>query len=219
MPVLEKQKYELFAIGVARGLSPANAYLQVYPQAKGAAGSALRLTRNAKIAKRIAELQDLARNGLPDISQMEIAIMERDGQCRMKYERWVDLGTRKADLEKIKAERAAIMMDPAHNIISKMGGAAKFAGISTGLMVLNMKMLGKTAVPELELDTALLGELRAINRERSALESEIAQLMGFLKPINLNIDARTQTQINNDNRVQVQIVKMVASPADEKGQW
>jgi hypothetical protein len=217
MPVLEKQKYELFAIGVAKGLSPTIAYLQVYPEAKGAPGSALRLTRNANIAKRIAELQDLARNGLPDISQMDIAIMERDGQVRFKYERWKELTARKADLELIKSERAQIMTDPANPIVGKASINSRLPGLSTGLMLLDFKLVGKTTVPTLELDTALLGELRAINREKSALESEIAQLMGFLKPVNISIDARQDNrQVNQTN---VQIVKMVSSPADEKGQW
>ena len=69
-----------------------------------------------------------------------------------------------------------------------------------------MKLLGKTAVPVLRQDTALL-------RELSELEAEIAQLKGFLKPMQVNVDARQQTQNNTV------IVKMVTCEEDLSGQW
>jgi len=220
MPVLAKQRHELFCIGVAKGLTPAESYAAAGFSARGARASALRLLRDAQISNRVNELVTLTCNraaGIPDLTDIEIAIHERDAQVRVKYDRWKELTARKAELEQIKSERARIMLDPANELVTKIGGPSKLAGVSTGLMVLEMKMLGKTAFPTLELDTALLGELRAINREKSALESEIAQLMGFLKPVTLNIDARQDNrQVNTTN---VQIVKMVSCPADETGQW
>ena len=217
MPVLEKQRHELFCIGIAKGLTPAESYLQAGYSPKGAHSSAWKLRQNPTIATRIAELQTLTANraaGIPDLTNIELAIMERDGQARVKYERWKYLC-------QIRDERAANYSDPTNEMVRRLTGTQpgakpdlrKLPGIKTGYVVIEMKLLGKTAVPTLRQDNALL-------RELSNIESEIAQLMGFLKPINLNIDARTHTQINNnDNRLQVQIVKIVSSPADEKGQW
>lgn len=219
MPVLEKQRWELFCIGVANGVEPMESYGTAGFRGGPNRASVYRLLQKPIIRQRIGELQQQIATRLAgqELSQIEIAIKERDGQVLQKWARWQELTARKADLEKIKSDRARIMLDPANQLVAKLGGPSKLAGVSTGLMVLEMKMLGKTAVPTLELDTALLGELRAINREKSALESEIAQLMGFLKPVTLNIDARQDNrQVNTTN---VQIVKMVSCPADETGQW
>ena len=171
MPVLEKQRWELFCIGVANGVEPMESYGTAGFRGGPNRASVYRLLQKPIIRQRIGELQQQIATRLAgqELSQIEIAIKERDGQVLQKWARWQELTARKADLEKIKSDRARIMLDPANQLVAKLGGPSKLAGVSTGLMVLEMKMLGKTAVPTLELDTALLGELPC-QRQHSPLE-------------------------------------------------
>ena len=57
MPVLLKQRWELFAQAICSNLQPAEAYVKAGFSDKGAAASATRLLKNAQICSRIAELQ------------------------------------------------------------------------------------------------------------------------------------------------------------------
>ena len=219
---LKKQRWELFAIGIAKGLTPAKSYAEAGWTGKGGAGSAARLVQNPQIAARIAELREemrLRAAGLPDITQLEIAIAERDGQVKEKWERY------KA-LRKIRDERAAWYTDPMNPVIRNMTmpkadllnpekkpDLRKVPGIETGYVIVDMKLVGKTVVPYLKQDTPMM-------REMSNLEAEIAQLMGFLKPINLNvdIDARQDNrQVNVTN--EPKIIRVISVPEDNEGQW
>ena len=218
MPALKKQRYELFCTGIAKGLTPAKSYVAAGFSEKGAAPSAARLLRNANVSLRLRELQAMTVAQAAEIAPItstevaiEIEIAKRDGQVQAKWKRYKRLC-------QIMEERAAHYSDPNNEMVRRLTGTPagakpdlrKLPGIATGLVVIEMKLLGKTAVPVLKEDTALL-------RSMSALESEIAQLMGFLTPISINVDARQDNrQVNTQN---VQIVRMVSSPADETGQW
>jgi len=214
MPVLEKQRWELFSVGVANGMEAPEAYTNAGFPGNGSRSSAYRLLQKLPIKQRIAELKQQREERLAglNLAQVEIAIIERDGQVRAKWDRYKGLC-------QVMQERAAHYSDPNNEMVRRLtqtppGGKPdlrRLPGITTGIVIIEMKLLGKTAVPVLRQDTALL-------REMSDLESEIAQLMGFLKPINLNmnVDARQDNRVQTQN---VQIVKMVSAPADEKGQW
>lgn len=61
MPKLQNPKHERFAVQVAKGIPATKAYLAAYPGAKTQPeASASRLSRNAKVAIRIAEIQKKA---------------------------------------------------------------------------------------------------------------------------------------------------------------
>ena len=210
MPVLEKQRYELFAVGIAKGLSAPESYASAGFRGKGPAASAIRLLKKQEIATRIAELSAITAAraaGIPDITATELSIIELQGQIREK-------GERHKALKQIRDERIATYTDPENEMVRRLTGTKtgekpnlrKLPGIATGFVVIEMKLLGKTAVPVLRQDTALL-------RELSELEAEIAQLKGFLKPMQVNVDARQQTQNNTV------IVKMVTCEEDLSGQW
>ena len=57
MPELSKPNYERFAIEIAKGVAPAEAYANAGYSRKGAEKSASRLLTNAKIRQRIAEIR------------------------------------------------------------------------------------------------------------------------------------------------------------------
>jgi hypothetical protein len=214
VPVLEKQRHELFCNGIAKGLTPAESYIAAGFSANAAHASAWKLQQKTAIVARIAELQtDVARRlrGEADITNTEIAIAHKDGQVREKYNRWKALC-------QIRDDRIANYSDPANEMVRRLTGAKqgempnlrKLPGITTGFVVIEMRMVGKTAVPELRQDNALL-------KEMSALEYQIGRMMGFVEGMSVNVDARTlNQQINQTN---VQIVKMASCPADDKGQW
>ena len=220
MPVLEKQRYELFCTGIAKGLTPAIAYVQAGFKDSSPAASAWKLQKRQIIANRIAELQreiaDRA-SGVAPMTGIEMAIAERDGQVRAKWERYKLLC-------QILTERAAHYSDPMNPLVrqlamskadaidpSKKPNLARLPGITTGLVYIEMRLLGKTAVPVLKEDTALL-------RSLSALEAEIAQLMGFLQPITIDAST-TNNNTLNVNQTTVKIVHMIPAPADKTGQW
>jgi hypothetical protein len=221
MAALKKQRWEDFCIGICNGLEPPQAYENAGFPGTGQRASAFRLLQRPAIVQRIGEIQQqiatrqrTASGELIPVSQIELAIADRDGQVKAKGHRW-------QLLQQVMEERSAHYSDPENEMVRRLCGARpgekvnlrKLPGIKTGTVVIEMKLLGKTAVPVLRQDTALL-------RELSALEGEIAQLMGFLKPLQINVDARQDNRsVTVDNRQQVQIVKMVSTPEDEKGQW
>jgi phage terminase small subunit len=62
MPVLDNSRHEKFAQGLAQGMSAAEAYRQAGYEAKGSNPESLasRLSRNVKVAARVAELKERA---------------------------------------------------------------------------------------------------------------------------------------------------------------
>lgn len=66
MPVLDNQKHELFAQGIAKGQSQREAYMQAGYTATGAAAdvNACKLLSDAKVSDRVKEIQGRAANGI-----------------------------------------------------------------------------------------------------------------------------------------------------------
>lgn len=57
MPILKNQKHELFALGLAKGMSQKDAYIEAGYVEKNAEPGSSKLVRNGKVAARVAELK------------------------------------------------------------------------------------------------------------------------------------------------------------------
>ena len=151
-----KPKHELFAIGLAKGLKPAEAYVSAGYKRGGAGVSASRLWQNANIRARVAELRaGITAAVVADIIKTEIG--SRDARVVAKSDRW------KA-LQQIREARSK---DP--GILKAPGGHTGFVQVT----VRTVRGPDGRMVPVMEhsVDTAML-------REFSALEREVQEELG-----------------------------------------
>lgn len=82
MPVLDNARHEAFAHGLARGLSASEAYINAgYRDSRS---SASRLSTNVNIAARVAELQDLAAQGVVVDKQWVLAKLTENVERSMQ---------------------------------------------------------------------------------------------------------------------------------------
>lgn len=146
---LPNSKYEQFAQRVARGESPAKAYVAVGYKQSGAGASAARLLRAPAIVRRLRELQGAIADAMLDAT-----IRQVNARVAALEARWQGL----------RAVVAARAKDPA--VQDAPGGR-------TGLVVQHLRMIGRgesaQLVADYPVDTALLAELRA-HEEQAARE-------------------------------------------------
>ena len=151
VPALRNTKHEKFAIEIAKGIAPAQAYINVgYSgrSSRGAAASASRLLKIVAIADRKAEILATIAAGA-----IQAGIGNRD--WRMMQLQDIMTG--------LLAIRDARAKDPA--ILTAPGGA-------TGLVTIAIRMIQNTAgqrvpITEYSVDAALLRELNSTLRQAS----------------------------------------------------
>lgn len=145
MPALSNSKHEKFVQALARGATQSEAYAAAGYSPQGAEQSASRLAQRPEIQARLAELRKEITASLTDCS-----IREVETRVRALQDRWTRLN-------RIIEARGA---DPDH---------AKAPGGDTGLLVRTLKQLGRgedaETVEEFKLDTGLLTEMRATERQ------------------------------------------------------
>lgn len=146
MPVLTNSRHEIFALGVARGLKPAQAYVKAgYKNTEGVNASACRLLKHQRVCERIVEVREqISKKVIENVVTCEIG--DRNERVKALQERWLAL-------RQIVLERS---QDP--NILKVPGGRS-------GHVVLTWRSGKKVA----EVDTGLLRELRA-HEEQAARE-------------------------------------------------
>jgi phage terminase small subunit len=152
MPELQNPKHEQFAQNIARGLSPAKAYISAGFSPKGASTSASRLLRSASVCSRIAELRQLVCNNTMQ-RFLELAITERDQRLMAIQDRWDRL-------------REAIVARAAGDYKRMM---------ATGVVCMKLKSVrGRNNVQrvyrEYEIDTGVIEALNSVER-RAAIET------------------------------------------------
>ena len=176
MPALDSPKHEAFCCAVVHGKSTAEAHRSAGFSHKWPAQNGSRLLKKDYIRNRIGELraereiavsQRTLQGEIQTVREVQIA--SRDGQVRLKSQRY-------AELLEIVAQRAAYFADPENQYVKQLGGVKNMPGVLTGLVVLRFKTVANKPAPFLELDTGLM-------REMSNLEEEVGRMMGFLDPI------------------------------------
>ena len=145
MPVLENQRWERFAQGLATGLGNIAAYVAAGFSPKGAAPSANRLLRKANVQARVKELKSAIAEEI-----VQVAIGARNARLTGYQERH-DL------LRTLIKER---QVDPCNQLA---------AGAKTGLMCRTVKSIGggdnSREVEEFAVDVGLLRELRELEKQ------------------------------------------------------
>ena len=140
MPVLANPKHEKFAVCVAKGQSPAEAYVEVGYAPGQAAKNANRLTKNEGIQARIREVQTQISRRL-----IELEITNRNNRLQAIQHRW-DL------MRELIFERGR------HEDYQRVPGG------STGLLCLDYK--GKDAnQPIYRFDAPLMAEMRLAEKQ------------------------------------------------------
>lgn len=140
MPVLANLKHEKFAVYVAKGQSPAEAYVAVGYAPGQAAKNANRLTKNEGIQARIREIQTQISRRLIDLE-----ITNRNNRLQAIQHRW-DL------MREVIFERGR------HEDFQRVPGG------STGLLTLDYK--GKDAnQPIYRFDAPLMAEMRLAEKQ------------------------------------------------------
>ena len=204
VPALKQHKYECFAQAVARGISPGEAYTSAGYSKKGARQSAQRLLKKPAVRLRIdeirAELQKAVNERIiSGEAKMgaEIPLATRDEQVRIKSER------HQALLRIVKARAEYFKSDnPYLAKVVKIFGPNGLPGVDTGFLILRIESVAGMLVCNLELDGQLL-------RELSALERDIARLMGFETPIM----SQKSGDVNS-----VQVITVMQCEADLEGE-
>jgi hypothetical protein len=141
MAVLTNPRHEQFAQHLAKGLSAAAAYSQVYGEKDGARQCASRLLTNVDVANRVIELQKGIASGM-----IQAEISERNARVGILQE----------------------LVDGARRLIHARGQemAGEVGGADTGLLVKDYK--GKDANQVVyKADVALMGRIESHLREAS----------------------------------------------------
>src|SRR4051794_1954111 len=126
MPLLKNARHELFALGVAGGLSATQAYIKAGYTKAGADRSAARLLRNVGVRARVEELK-------ASISErvLEVEISNRQKRVDALNDRW-------QRMRKVIEERSN---DP-EMTATTAEGVPVVAGGSTGLLCKTLKSIG-----------------------------------------------------------------------------
>ena len=145
MPVLENQRHERFANGVAAGKTKVDAYVSAGYSPQGASPSAARLLRNASIRGRIEELKTRAAEQVV----LQIGIQKNSRLARYQ--------ARLAALDAIVKARST---DPSNGVAP---------GGNSGWMCRREKVIGggdnAREVEEFEVDTTFLREMRELEKQ------------------------------------------------------
>jgi Terminase small subunit len=170
MPVLEKAKYEQFAQNVAKGVSATQAYISAGYSPAGAAASATRLLKNAKVCSRIRELQETLAAGV-----IALEICSRNARVQASQNRWERL---RRGFDLILEERGADMSGREASLDAEgkpMADAEPpVPGGSSGLLCRDYK--GKDATqPVYKVDTGIIGLAAEIRNHEKQAAQELGQ--------------------------------------------
>jgi hypothetical protein len=144
---LKNSKWELFAAGVAKGLSATTSYLTAGYECdeESARRLASRLLTNVDVQRRVSEIQQ-------QLTEQSIAVAVLDRETRL-----------------LRLEQRAAKMD---QVIESRAADRSFADVPgghTGLLVRTLRAAGKRLVEEFAVDVALLKEVRA-HEQQAAIE-------------------------------------------------
>lgn len=187
MPVLTKIQHERFAQAVITPQArPDQCYVQVFGHCKGAAQSASRLLKNAKVSARISELRaEVAHNllggsirdaqyRLDQLQKRHESLMQIVRERGLEYQGLADLrailnqetGLAEPEAFAIWQQRYPMLSLglPNESLPIHVMLRGNAAGGTTGYMVRDYKGLG-ALMSVYKVDTGLLSELRAIERQ------------------------------------------------------
>jgi hypothetical protein len=165
MPSIDLNKQEQFAQLIAKGVSATKAYVTAGYSPKGAAQGGARLLRNVQVCARVRAIRERV-----SAATIAVEISSRNARIQALQSRW----------------------DKMRQVIEERGASEEYSSVpggTTGLLTKDYK--GKQAdTPVYKVDTALLAELRA--HERQAAE-ELAQWHTppehKASPVNVTVEA------------------------------
>jgi phage terminase small subunit len=161
MPSIDINKQEQFAQLIAKGVSVTKAYVTVGYSPRGAAQGGARLLRNVQVCARVRAIRERV-----SAATIAVEISSRNARIQALQTRW----------EKMR------------QVIEERGASEEYSSVpggTTGLLTKDYK--GKQAdTPVYKVDTALLAELRA--HERQAAE-ELCQWKAVIEDRKTTIDA------------------------------
>ena len=154
---LSNPKWEQFAKGIGlNGLSATESYVKAGYSKSGAAVSAHKLLKNAKVKARVKELAEHVAEHVAE-KIIAVSIASRNDRLAAADRRW-------KLMEQLMAARAAEMAEIAKTDPKKIA-----AGASTGLLVKRIKAVGSGANFKLgyeyEFDAALFREMRELEKQ------------------------------------------------------